>query len=439
MFSNLLFIMSLEGSIVFILYIFTYPVTNRYFSLKQRYGILKTALAFYLLPVPVCKYPIIEGIRFFFPEAWKNAGYLPDIVDMEYIIIKGSDFIEISSDVRRMLLTGFFIGTVSLVIMQRRMIQYWKWKTVCGTASEKPADWELELFRKVKKETGIKKDVKLIYSEYCKSPMASGAVSSVLLFPVWRNEMRADDYEYMFRHELIHIKHNDLLIKYTGLLVMAVHWYNPLVYALFRELSVISEMYCDSIVIRGKGENERRKYSDLILTLAAKNEYAGKEKFFAGMAGSRNKNAYKRRILEMKTYKKQKTVLAFIMTVLIVMSGGMTALAYNPPNTISGPIEQNPGAKFWLVSEPAEAEQKLPSDYFFMDGTGNIYDISSSDKNSRIVCVHDFSRRGTLNEHKKDGKGGCVIKSYDALICFRCSDVKIIGLKSTVTYKPCPH
>ena len=69
--------------------------------------------------------------------------------------------------------------------------------------------------------------------------------------------MGADRYEYMFRHELVHIKHHDLFIKYIGLLVMAVHWYNPLAYVMFHEISVISEMYCDSIVIGGKGGGGR--------------------------------------------------------------------------------------------------------------------------------------------------------------------------------------
>ncbi len=197
-------------------------------------------------------------------------------------------------------------------------------------------------------------------------------------------------YEYMFRHELVHIKHHDLLIKYIGLLVMAVHWYNPLVYVMFHEISVISEMYCDSIVISGKGEEERRRYSDLILTLATQNEYAGKEKFFAGMANSRSKNVYKRRILEMKRHKKHKAVLSVIITVLICMAGGMTAFAYDSPNTVSGSLEYDLGGDANFITESAESEQmKLPSD--------------------------------------------------DAFLCSVCSDVKAGELKKTVIYKSCPH
>ena len=440
MFPNLLFTMSLAGSTVFLLYILSYPFAKKYFSLKWRYRILKISAAFYLLPVPLYKYLIIDVIHRFFPGLWENNRHISGMMNMEYIIIIGRDFVKFSSGVRHMLLATLLVGIVSFAIIKRRIIQYWKWKTSCRLGSEKPADWERELFIKVKNETGIKKDVEFICSEHCRSPMVSGIMASVLIFPVWEDKMEADRYEYMFRHELVHIKHPDLFIKYIGLLVMAVHWYNPLVYVLFHEVSVISEMYCDSTVISGKGEEERRKYSDLILTLATQNEYAGKGKFFVGMADSRSKNVYKRRVLEMKRHTQHKAVLSVIMTAVIGMAGVVTTFAYDSPNTVSGPVDHDVGGDANFIMESAEAgNTELPSDHFFTDDSGIVYDIGSSDVNNRTICFHDFSIHGTWNNHKKDGKGGCVVKSYDAFLCSKCSDVKVGELKNVITYKFCPH
>lgn len=440
MFPNLLFTMSLAGSTVFLLYILTYPFAKKYFSLKWRYRILKISAAFYLLPVPLYKYLIIDVIHRFFPRLWEKSRHISGMMDMEYMIIIGRDFVKFSSGVRRMLLAVLLVGIISFAIIQRRVIQYWKWKSVRGMDSEKPSEWEQELFTKVKKETGIKKDVELICSEYCRSPMAGGILSPVLIFPIWGNQMEADKYEYMFRHELGHIKHHDLLIKYIGLLVMAVHWYNPLVYVLFHEVSVISEMYCDSTVISGKGEEERRKYSSLILTLATQDGYAGKEKFFIGMADSRSKKVYKRRVLEMKRHTQHKAVLSVIMTAVIGMAGVVITFAYDSPNTVSGPVDHDVGGDANFIMESAEAgNTELPSDHFFTDDSGLVYDISSPDINNRTICFHDFSIHGTWNNHKKDGKGGCVVKSYDAFLCSKCSDVKVGELKDVITHKSCPH
>lgn len=103
-----------------------------------------------------------------------------------------------------------------------------------------------------------------------------------------------------------------------------------------------------------RGEEERRKYSDLILTLATQNEYAGKGKFFAGIVDSRSKKVYKRRILEMKRHKKHKAVLSVIMTVMICMAGVVTTFAYDSPNTVSGPFENDPGEESYFIVEPED-------------------------------------------------------------------------------------
>ncbi|KAI4445860.1 hypothetical protein C823_000377 [Eubacterium plexicaudatum ASF492] len=112
-------------------------VRKKYFSLKWRYGILKIAAAFYLLPVPVYKYLIIDVIyRFFRGRGWENNRRISGMIDMEYIIIIGRDFVEFSSGVSRMLLVVLLSGIISFAIIQRRMIRYWKWKRVRSVNSE---------------------------------------------------------------------------------------------------------------------------------------------------------------------------------------------------------------------------------------------------------------------------------------------------------------
>lgn len=436
---NFLFNMSLSGNMVFILYILTYPLTKRFFSLEWRYRILKIAIAFYLIPISLCKYFILNVLRRCFPLLWEKISHIIVNMDSKYIIIVSQDFMKLSSRVCYMLVVFLIIAIVAFTIIREQTIQYRKWKSVCMIGSEKPTNMEQEIFYKIKNEMGIKKKVELICSEYCTSPMTSGILSSILILPRRAEKTNENNYEYMLRHELVHIKHHDLLIKYIGLLVLAVHWYNPFVYIMFHEISVISEMYCDSIVIGGKGEEECRKYGDLILKLAVQNKFANKRQFFIGMTDSRDKWVYKRRILEMKRAKKYKAVLPVVMTIVICVAGGITTFAYDSPQIIYTDTGYDFDADADFSIETAEECTALPSDYFFAADNGKIYDLSKVEENSRILCNHDFSIHGTLNEHKKDGNGGCVIKSYEAWICSICSAVKTGELKSTVTYKPCPH
>lgn len=440
MFQNILFAMSLSGNMVFILYILTYPLSKKYFTLEWRYRILKIAIVFYLIPIPICKYLIMDIIHSILPQLWDKINNTLVAIDKKYIIIVSQDFIKFSSKVRYMLIAILVVGIVAFAIIQKHIIQYWKWKNICFVTSGKPTHLEQELFYKIKKEMEIKKRVELVCSEYCNSPMTSGILSSVMIFLKWEDSIDVNKYEYMLRHELVHIKHYDLLIKYIGLLVMAVHWYNPLVYIMFHEISVISEMYCDSVVIGGKGEEERKQYGELILKLAVQNEFTTKGQFFIGMANGRSKWVYKRRILEMKRDTKYKVVLPVIMTSFICIAGGITAFAYEPPRTVFNDIGYDLEGDINFAIEAEEIRRaELPSDYFFVDDSENIFDLSKADKNNRILCFHDFSVHGTLNDHKKDGKGGCITNSYEAKYCSICSDVKVGELKSTLTYKSCPH
>ncbi len=59
MFRNLLFTMSLSGSIVMVLYLILYPLARKYFPLVWRYRVLKVAMFFYLIPIAECKYYIL--------------------------------------------------------------------------------------------------------------------------------------------------------------------------------------------------------------------------------------------------------------------------------------------------------------------------------------------------------------------------------------------
>lgn len=437
---NLLFNMSLSGNVVFILYILIYPLATRFFSLEWRYRILKSAIVFYLVPIPLCKYMIMNVLYSCFPLLGEKIISICVNINVKYSIIFSQDSVKLSTSARYMLVVLLIIVMVAFVVIRERIIQYRKWRKVRIDGSEKATKSQQEICSKIKNEMGIKKKVELICSEYCNSPMTSGILSSILILPKWAEEIDESNYEYMIQHELVHIKHHDLFIKYIGILVMAVHWYNPFVYMMFHEISVISEMYCDSIVIGGKEEEERRKYGELILRLAVQNKFTDKGQFFIGMADSRSKWVYRRRVLEMKRAKKYKAILPGVLTVVICMVGGITTFAYDAPKVVTNDMGYDIGTDIHIVVETEKTGQAgLPSDYFFVDDSGIIHDLCKIEESNKILCSHNYSVSGTLNDHKKNGDRGCAINSYEAWICSICSDVKIGELINTVTYKTCPH
>ncbi len=98
------------------------------------------------------------------------------------------------------------------------------------------------------------------------SPTVVGLLRPMLLLP----EIAYDPQQLnlMLTHELIHLKHGHLWGKALSLVTLAVHWFNPLMIFLLREMGAICEMACDEAVLTLNGPEHRSDYVDAILNAA---------------------------------------------------------------------------------------------------------------------------------------------------------------------------
>lgn len=442
MLKNLLLVMSLSGTVVFLFYLLTYPLAKRYVSLKWRYRILKIALIFYLLPFPLCKYYVWGFFYDRFSLVQEIASqYEPLTINTDYIIVVNYDSILLSPKVKCIYIVIFFIILISFFILWKQISQYRKIKQIIFFDLGKPTEQRLqEIFFKNKTMLNIKKNIKLICSEYCESPITSGILSPTIIFPIWSEEKGIDDelYKYIITHELIHISHNDVLIKLLGVFAMAIHWFNPFIYWLNSELSCISEMYTDSLVMDKKEEEERRKYGELLLMLVMKDKCLSERQMGVGFANFRKKYVYKRRILEMKRNRTYKTFLSVAMTSFICLAGTITVFAYNPPNTFTNGINQTAHTDVSITAGLIQQE-KLSSDYFFTSDNGAVYDLNHTDETTRSACIHSFYDYGTVSVHERNNNGGCTMRYYVARRCAKCGDIERGELVKTEIYESCPH
>ena len=398
--------------------------------------------AFFLIPFSECKFQLIVTLHKIFPDLSEKDIGTNILLNLEEAVIVYTDRIWLPEKVRNMYVILLSMIVFSLFIMGRRMLQYKK--TMRGLSDDPGIKMDrkhAELFAEIKKELGIRKNIRFFGSEYCRAPMTAGVRSVSVIFPVW-DETDVDDMLYgdMIRHELVHIKHHDLLIRFMGMLVMAVHWFNPFSYFLFYELANISEMYCDSVVMEGKGQEERSRYSHLIIDLAVESSGGDRSGFFAGAVNnSRSKRGCKRRILEMKMNRKYKTILSAIMMGMICMAGGLTVFAYDKPATFYCGEKYDDNVEFTVsVGVPEQVKEELPYDCFFTDINGVVYDAEDHGEISKTICKHEYVS-GITTRHRRDGKGGCALEEYEAQICKSCHDIKTGNLISTHTCVKCPH
>lgn len=73
---------------------------------------------------------------------------------------------------------------------------------------------------------------------------------------------------YIFRHELAHVRHHDVLIKLLVNVLAVVYWWNPLMRILRRELDIILEIHVDARVLSGGDKNARSDYVDTLMDVA---------------------------------------------------------------------------------------------------------------------------------------------------------------------------
>lgn len=363
-------------------------------------------------------------------------------MNTSYAIYVDGSSLYVSSELEKMLIFILGMGILSFIVILWYAFRYWKMRKICLKYSNISVEQERQdIFHAIKKELDIKRDVKLLCSEYCKAPITMGITSPTIIITPWnREEVDQNLYHDVLKHELVHIKHGDVLIRFLGMAAIAVHWFNPFTYILYNEILDISEIYCDSIVLRGKEEQARKTYCELLLKLAVQKNMANNE-FVAGILGGNSKRAFKRRIVEMKTVRKNKRILSALMTALISLIGGLTVCAYDPPVDITdhGSVYAEQGFDFqFTVGELKLEVEELPYEQFFVGDAGNVYEIKDENNYTRAVCKHSYVA-GTTTSHSKNSSGGCTVTYYKAQRCSLCGYVKKGDKINLITYEKCPH
>jgi beta-lactamase regulating signal transducer with metallopeptidase domain len=97
------------------------------------------------------------------------------------------------------------------------------------------------------------------------TPFVIGVFKPGIYLP---STLREDEQSYVILHERTHIRRLDHIVKILAFLALAVHWFNPLVWAAFVFAVRDMEMSCDESVLKRMGGNIREAYSASLLSLA---------------------------------------------------------------------------------------------------------------------------------------------------------------------------
>ncbi len=111
--------------------------------------------------------------------------------------------------------------------------------------------------------------VRVIETDAAHGPLAFGIFRKYVAFPRDFSE-RYDELErdLALAHELGHHVRGDLIANWVALVVLAIHWFNPIAWRAFRAFRADQEMACDALVLAGRAEALRHAYGRAIVKSA---------------------------------------------------------------------------------------------------------------------------------------------------------------------------
>ena len=114
----------------------------------------------------------------------------------------------------------------------------------------------------------LKRVPKLLACPGLEVPMLTGLVAPALMLP--QNASPEDGLDYALLHELIHYRRRDIWLKALVMLTVSVHWFNPVMWLMVRQVDRDIELACDEAALTVLPEEERLAYGETILQAAAR-------------------------------------------------------------------------------------------------------------------------------------------------------------------------
>ena len=432
---KLLTCMSIAGSIPVVICLLMYLIQRADYNYTLGRRLLITGILFYLMPVQLIKYLIpkdvyptsmlitdesqlyLSGSLSFTPERQGEYIWMPQWFDI----------------ISKFWLSGIVIFAVY------EIIKYWR-----GAHSIKNFIFE-------KEEDPENNLTYYLIPDDTYGPCTIGFFRQKIVIP--ESFPLHPDFVMVYKHEGAHLKNHDNLVKLLCLLVLCVHWMNPVAYLLLLLYIDTAEIVSDSAAVEGCTKEKRKDYAKLLVVEAStsdirpvvwKNNLSGHKKDKEG----KDFKTIKRRINYMMKEKRKGLLQRGIMvavSALTIVAGAGTVLAYE-----AMPSSDESFSSVVLVDslndfgddciDITDSFDFSQGDSIFVDSNGIQTICTESTKSASFyaLCTHAMVN-GKFYTHAKNSSGGCTIKVYTCQKCKKCGYRANAVYSHTITSTKCTH
>ena len=171
------------------------------------------------------------------------------------------------------------------------------------------------VFNRCKQSMKMKKAVSLRLAGKIASPTVfSFFRPKVLLSKKHMKVLNEQQLQYVFYHELAHIKRNDVAVNWIMYSLLLLNWFNPILWYAYFCMREDQELACDAYALTFIDKEEQIAYGHTIITLLE--HYSYQLPSLANL--SRNKRTLKRRIVMIKKFQKKSYRLSLLGVIAIV-------------------------------------------------------------------------------------------------------------------------
>lgn len=438
---NYILTMSLSGSCLFILYQGVRLCIKGMLPEGWYYGILKVVMLYFLLPLPWLKKGYLWLAEHLEPHAGVKA--VINYSRQDWVLLQGENGWRFNDTMRiQVVILGVWMGgavIAGLVLFVYYLKHKRKLQSLCEGA-EKEASGQMT--DRLVTEMDVRVPVRFLQCSKEATPVTVGFLKPIVFYYA---QASTEEKEMMLKHELMHIKRKDMVWRFLSIVLVVMHWYNPIAWWYRWELENVCESSCDERVLQGQSADARKTYAKLIIKYATnqKGEILGVHL----SKGAKEVEERMKRIFN-KT-KKLPKVVGILLAVVLVVLNSATVFAYEDVKVYHADvkIEDIPtDADIAFVPKGEELVWTMPdyiTDYVkiydkqFVDKAGNVYEVLE-DAEACNFCEHEFVE-GLVEYHTDLDDGGCVVYFYNANRCVLCghlTDIVLVGEYKSVV---CSH
>jgi beta-lactamase regulating signal transducer with metallopeptidase domain len=166
-------------------------------------------------------------------------------------------------------------------------------------------------------ETGLRCVPSVWISPAIRGPAVAGFLRPLLLLPEsFERSLSSHEARLVLRHELTHLKRGDLPLNALLCLLLAMHWFNPMLWLAFFKAQLDREAACDAQVLDQEPQSERVAYGHTLLKVESAFRHHGLSLGFVGIF--QRGRALRSRILSIAKQPNQTLTMKMMLSFAII-------------------------------------------------------------------------------------------------------------------------